>query len=398
MVAIHEPVNGSDTRNHHTHLLISARQVGPGGLGARACAALDARGGKGAEEVRAVRALVSNIINDHLVRAGVGQTVDHRSLKDQASAAIAKGDHQLAIRLTRPPTKHLGKFDTHVLGETAETRMDEAMAKAAARGVLVATPTRHSHGAAMAERIAARRANPPQKAPAVWGRAARPARAGQSSYTALRLGRLGRITRAQGGSGADVLNMEAELIEQWLASQVEAAEAALDSAREIPGIRLEPVFVDALASLRTRRVAVYGTKPFLFENTEALSWSIQNYAAELRRPHDNRQRLATAMAHLSVAENPAELAPSEEILRARRELSKAQRGVSDPALIECERRLNQSRELMVNAREGIERDFHITKVGPIEADPLGDFFPEEGGKRKSDSNRRELKPSSRPRV
>ncbi|RYF46101.1 MAG: hypothetical protein EOO38_14785, partial [Cytophagaceae bacterium] len=116
MVAIHEPVNGSDTRNHHTHLLISARQVGPGGLGERACAALDARGGKGAEEVRAVRALVSNIINDHLVRAGVGQTVDHRSLKDQASSAIARGDHQLAIRLTRPPTKHLGKFATHVLG------------------------------------------------------------------------------------------------------------------------------------------------------------------------------------------------------------------------------------------------------------------------------------------
>lgn len=398
MVAIHEPVNGSDTRNHHTHLLISARQVGPGGLGVRACAALDARGGKGAEEVRAVRALVSNLINDHLVRAGVDQAVDHRSLKDQASAAIAKGDHQLAIRLTRPPTKHVGKFATHVLGETAETQMDEAMAKAAARGVLVATPAQHSHSAAMAERIAARRASPPQKAPVVWGRATRPARAGQSSYTALRLGRLGRITRAQGGSGADVLNMEAELIEQWLASQVAAAEAALESAQEIPGIRLEPVFVDALASLRTRRVAAYGTKPFLFENTEALSWSIQNYAAELRRPHDNRQRLAKAMAHLSVAENPAEPAPSEEILRARRELSKAQRGVSDPALIECERRLNQARELMKNAREGIERDFHITKVGPIEPDPFGAFPPEEGGQRKSDSNRRELKPSSRPRA
>lgn len=261
-----------------------------------------------------------------------------------------------------------------------------------------------SHGAQLpsaselGSRIAARRANPPHKAPVMWGRATRPARAGQSSYTALRLGRLGRITRAQGGSGADVLNMEAELIEQWLASQVEAAEAALDSAREIPGIRLEPVFVDALASLRTRRVAVYGTKPFLFENTEALSWSIQNYAAELRRPHDNRQRLATAMAHLSVAENPAEPAPSEEVLRARRELCKAQRGVSEPALIECERRLNQARELMKNAREGIERDFHITKVGPIETDPFGPFPQEGGGQRQSDSNRRELKPQTRPRV
>lgn len=394
MVAVHEPVGGSDTRNHHTHLLMSARQVGPERFGDRAGLAFDARGGKGAEEVRAVRALVSNIINDHLVRAGVGQTVDHRSLKDQASAAIAKGDHQLAIRLTRPATKHLGKFATHALGEAAQVHMDEAMAQAAARGVLVATPAQHSHGAAMAERIAARRANPPQKVPVVWGRAARPARAGQASYTALRLGRLGRITRAQGGNGADVLNMEAELIEQWLAAQTAAAEAALESVQEIPGVRLEPVFVDALASLRIRRVAAYGTKPFLFENTEALSWSIQNYAMELRRPHDNRQRLAKAWARLSEAENPAEPAPKEDVIRMRRELAKAERGVSEAALAECERRLNQARELMVNARDGIERDFHITRVGPIESDPFGPFPQEGGGQRKSESNKRELKPRS----
>ncbi len=204
---------------------------------------------------------------------------------------------------------------------------------------------------------------------------------------------MGRITRSQGGNGADVLNAEAELIEQWLAAQTAAAEAALGSVQEIPGIRLEPVFVDALSSLRTRRVAVYGTKPCLFEDTESLSWSIQNYAAELRRPHDKRQRLAKAVSRVSEAENTADPAPKDQVLCARRELFKAKGGVSRLAMIECERRLNQARELMVSAREGIERDFHITKVAPIESDPFGPFPQEGNGQRKSDSNRRELKPS-----
>lgn len=392
MVAIHAPVGGSDTRNHHTHLLMSSRKVSPEGLGERAGVAFDARGGKGAEEVRAVRELVGGLINAHLARAGIEQAVDHRSLKDQAKAAAARGDHQLAIRLTRPPTKHVGKVATHVGRETAEAEMDQAMAAAAARGVLVATPAQHSHVSAMADRLAARRANPPQKVPVVWGRPVRPTKAGQPSYTALRLGRLGRIARAQGGNGADVLNSEAELIEQWLAAQTAAAEAALDSVQEIPGIRLEPEFVDALASLRTRRVSVHGTKSALFEDTEALSWSIQNYAMELRRPHDKRQRLATALARVSEAENPADPAPKDQVLRARRELFKAKGRVSRLALIECERRLNQARLAMMEARAGIERDFHITKVGPIEPDPFGPFPQEDDNQRKSDSNRRELKP------
>ncbi len=394
MVAIHEPVGGSDTRNHHTHLLMSSRKVGPEGLCERAGVALDARGGKGAEEVRAVRELVGVLINAHLARAGIEQAVDHRSLKDQAKAAAARSDHQAAIRLTRPPTKHVGKVATHASRVIDKTEVDQAIAAAAARGALVPTPAQHSHGLAMADRIAARRANPPQKAPVAWGRLVRPRKAEQPSYTALRLGRLGRIARAQGGNGAEVLNSEAELIEQWLAAQTAVAEAVLVSVQEIPGIRLEPEFVEALTSLRTRRVSVYGTKPSLFEDTEALSWAIQNYAVELRRPHDKRQRLATAMARVSEAENPADPSPKDEVLRARRELFKAKGGVSRPALIECERRLNQARELMLSARDGIERDFHITKVGPIEPDPFGPFPPEGGGQRQSESNRRELKPRS----
>ena len=118
---------------------------------------------------------------------------------------------------------------------------------------------------------------------------------------------------------------------------------------------------------------------------------------ERRRPHDKRLRLAKAQARVSEAENPADPAPKEEILRARRELFKAKGGVSRPARIECERRLNQARKLMMEARAGIERDFHITNVGPIEPDPFGPFPPEGGGQRQSDSNKRELKPRSSTR-
>lgn len=409
LVAIHQPSQQGDNRNHHVHLLMSAREIGPDGFGVRAGAEFDARGGRGAEEVRLVRELVSQTINASLAAAGIEDRVDHRSLKDQARAAEAVGDFERAAELSRPPTKHIGKAITAALRReavdptldrpgaapsAAQAAMDEAVERFRQQGRLVATPAQHSHSSAMAERIAARRANPPKNTAVVWEKLGRPTRAGQPSYTALRLGRLGRITRSQGGNGADVLNAEAELVEQWLSAQTAAAEAALESVQEIPGVRLEPVFVDALASLRTRRVAVYGAKPSLFEDTEALSSAIQSYAAELRRPHDKRQRLAKAMARVSEAENPADPVSKEEILRARRELFKAKSAVSRPALIECERRINQARDLMKDARDGIERDFHITKAGPIEPDPFGPFPPETGGQRQSESNKRELKPRS----
>jgi hypothetical protein len=98
-----------------------------------------------------------------------------------------------------------------------------------------------------------------------------------------------------------------------------------------------------------------------------------------------------AVSRVSEAENPADPAPMDQVLRARRELFKAKGGVSQLAMIECERRLNQARDLMVSACDGIERDFHIIKVGAIEPDPFGPLPAEGGGQRQSDSNRRELK-------
>lgn len=397
MVAIHEPVGGSDDRNHHTHLLMSARKVSGAGLGERAGAAFDARGGKGAEEIKTVRALVGRIINDHLTRAGLDQSVDHRSLKDQARAAAERGDALLAIRLTRPPTKHRGKVENALIKKEAaqlgaEAQMDQAIADAAARGALVMPSAGHSRAQAFADRVETRRTV--IKPPILWGRDARPRRAGEPSAMALRLSRLGRIARSQGTAGADILNSEAELIEKWLDAMNEAAEEAMRQVHVIPGVRTEPEFDKAIESLRTRRVSVYGMAPFLYEDTEALSWAIQNYAAEIRRPHDNRERLRVAQVRVAEVECIAELSDKEAVLRARRELYKARRGVSRAAQIECERRFTQARTLMIAARAHLDKRFYMTPTAPLTADGTDPFeaMTGEGGARQSESHQRQLRP------
>lgn len=399
LVAIHEPSEEGDTRNHHTHLLMSARQVGPTGLGERAGGELDASGGRGANELARLREVVGGTINAHLRMAGLSLTVDHRSLKNQAKAALERGDHAAAVLLTRPPTQHIGKTQTALdrkaaAAEAAEAQMDAAIAEAAGRGALAPTPAGHSHQAAFGERLAARRENPPLSA-IVWGRATRPRRAGEHSHLALRLSRLGRIARAQGGAGAEVLNAEAELIEAWLDNMCKAAEEAINSARPA-GMPLEVEESRALEALRVPRVQVYGMTPFFFEDTETFSWSIQNYASELLRPHRNRERLWRARARLSEAENPAEPAAPRELVRARRALVKAKASVSTVALREGESRLAMARKAMVATRIDYEEKFHITKVEPLVPDLVDGFdFGTTGAEAMSGSHRRQLKPRTR---
>lgn len=115
LVAVHAPDKGGDDRNHHTHILLSARQVGPDGVGARAMSEFDARQGAGKKAIQELREAVAGRINHHLALAGLGVRVDHRSLAEQARAAEAKGDLAQAAALTREPTKHQGKAATAAL-------------------------------------------------------------------------------------------------------------------------------------------------------------------------------------------------------------------------------------------------------------------------------------------
>lgn len=110
LVAVHEPSQAGDDRNHHVHLLFSTRVLGPDGFGAKTTVLDDRK--KGRDEVRHIRTEVARLTNRHLAAAGVAQRVDHRSLRDQAASAASRGDAATVARLTRTPQVHRGKSAT----------------------------------------------------------------------------------------------------------------------------------------------------------------------------------------------------------------------------------------------------------------------------------------------
>lgn len=82
-VSIHAPHRHGDDRNHHAHLLVTTRQLGPEGLGAKT-RELDQ---KQSGEVERWRARWADMQNVALERAGSGERVDHRSYERRGIAA-----------------------------------------------------------------------------------------------------------------------------------------------------------------------------------------------------------------------------------------------------------------------------------------------------------------------
>ncbi|KLC01229.1 plasmid mobilization protein, partial [Xanthomonas perforans] len=146
-----------------------------------------------------------------------------------------------------------------------------------------------------------------------------------------------RLARSSGRKDAEVLNAEAQLIEDWLEAQREVAQQSLEVLRQIPGIQIEPAFQQAYASLLCRRTDSYATKPFLFEETEVLAKAVSRYVHAMVRPqqaeladhdpssntqtaHRARRRLARAKVHVS----PRIVAIQNwRINKARREMTEA---------------------------------------------------------------------------
>ncbi len=170
LVAVHEPDKKGDERNHHVHLLMTPRQIGPDGLGPRACAEFDARGGAGPEAIRILREAVADRINSHLERAQVAERVDHRSLARQAQAAEADGHIGFAAMLAREATQHEGKAATAMRrrGEDSERgtvnnqiqnanriELRDYLERLEKEGKVMATPRSHTQEAAQRERFAA---------------------------------------------------------------------------------------------------------------------------------------------------------------------------------------------------------------------------------------------------
>ncbi|UXA69441.1 MobA/MobL family protein [Xanthomonas prunicola] len=383
LVAVHTPSRLGDQRNHHVHLLMSARKVGVGGLGARACAVFDARQGGGTRELRQIRKDIAQVINRHLAKAGAAARVDHRSLRDQARDAALRGDFDRARELTRAPTRHLGKAKVAIMRKakfTAEVKGVGGREAALALSKIVMdhmkqsgsivqeVPNAHSHAAALKDRVreaagsgesaafaTKHRVSPVQEAKERLARQPAPRSGLYTPYTGKTL-QLSRVTRLalSTGKDAEVLNAEAQLIEDWLEAQREVAQQSLEVLRVIPGIQVEPAFQQAYASLLCRRTDSYAKKPFLFEDTEVLAKAVSRYVHAMVRPHRARMRVLKAQAEI------ADHDPSSDTQiahRARRRLARAKVHVS-PRIVAIQNwRINKARQDMAEARQALEKSF-----------------------------------------
>jgi hypothetical protein len=270
LVAVHAPDRKGDERNHHCHILASARQIGPDGLGGRAMAEFDARAGAGADAIRDLRAAVAERINAHLAAAGLGERVDHRTLAAQSFAAEERGDFTAAAALTRTATIHEGKKATaarrigRTLDRAAENDTIRAdndaslrayLAEAEAEGRVVAPPDGHAAQAHADRAREVRTATTdPERVPAPRQAPAGPlAPVGVQGYTRMQGGkpvRVARHTRQQHtstratvraerssiaratGAGAALLNAQAEAAAATARAQVEASQRGLDMMQE----------------------------------------------------------------------------------------------------------------------------------------------------------------------
>ncbi|MGE0280196.1 MAG: MobQ family relaxase [Rhizobiaceae bacterium] len=118
-VAIHAPGKGGDHRNHHAHVLITHRELGPEGFGDIANTRTVTRKRKGREvqeqvagiaatpaDIKAIRKAWEQDVNRAYEQAGLDVRVDHRSHKDRG--------------IEQEPSQHLGP------GATGMERRGEA--------------------------------------------------------------------------------------------------------------------------------------------------------------------------------------------------------------------------------------------------------------------------------
>ena len=417
LVAVHEPSAAGDQRNHHVHLLMSARKVGPEGLGERAGSEFDARLGKGADAVREVREWVGTIINDHLHRAGMQIRVDHRSLKDQALEAAVFGDLDKARELDRPATKHIGKFATAMArkavaeaaklsifglaegSKSSEASFNAAVEKAQREGRLALTPNGHSHVQARAE------SNPKRKQPefgahtpaSILRRQSWPRKQAETSPVGLHLSRSFRLARVQ-GFDAEVLNAQAEVIEAWVKTQQEIAQMTIDALRVMGNsFQFEPEFDAAIEELRTPRLHIYCQKTFFFDDTEALTRAVRDYGVAMRAHHDALNTYTRARAKASEAERATGRLRHAQLRAAKAKFHKARLNVSDKAKAGYDSDIRKARAAMVEATVNLSKKYHITKLNLTPEEKAEDT--KSGGPAEGESSRgMRLEPKRSPPV
>ncbi|MGD9658491.1 MAG: MobQ family relaxase [Methylocystis sp.] len=110
-LAIHAPDRRGDSRNYHAHIMITTRPLSADGFGAKV-RALDRK-----SELVMLREEWAKVGADRLAKAGFPLEAErfresHRTLAEQAKAAMARGDYAYAAELDREATIHLGPSAT----------------------------------------------------------------------------------------------------------------------------------------------------------------------------------------------------------------------------------------------------------------------------------------------
>lgn len=376
LVAIHAPAGKGDTRNHHVHLLMSARQIGPDGLGARAGAEFEGRSGAGAEEVKRVREIVGRIINEHLARAGIEDQVDHRTLKAQAIEAEARGDTDRAKALRRIPTRHNGKVATALARKVAtakdEAAWDAAVAKARAAGTFVDSSPGHTHEAALADRLMASRPDPrdPEAFRSAWlgeeGWRPRSLADLQPSPMARHLSRVGHLARMR-KEGAEAFHGVLQLVQSWTQSIRDQAQESIDRVKRYIAQPAEE-FLAAAKSLMVRRVHVYGDRPHFFHDTEFLVRLVGDYSRALISPLVKEERFTKARDQAHVAKIMLGT-QSAEFLEASRELWQAKRSISPQTKERDRKRTVAALRALTEAHAYFENSYQMSFADPVELTP-----------------------------
>ena len=128
-VAIHAPGADGDHRNHHAHILLSTRRLGPEGFTEKTRELDDQKSGP--HLVTEWRERFARLQNERLRQAGIDARVDHRRLEAQG--------------IDREATRHLGPAASGYerrTGEPSRKRLDfeaevaERLARAQAAGEL----------------------------------------------------------------------------------------------------------------------------------------------------------------------------------------------------------------------------------------------------------------------
>lgn len=156
-VSIHRPDRAGDERNHHAHILTTARVAGPAGLGAKT-RELDVSSSskKAVEEMRAEWAAM---INTRLAERGLDSRVDHRSFERQGIDQIPEIHMGPAATAAARAGRTTARGDRQTARQTAN-RISFAR-QAAQQSPAPPAPIRISRRAAIAAAAARRAAAPP---------------------------------------------------------------------------------------------------------------------------------------------------------------------------------------------------------------------------------------------